>query len=325
MENREWKEALTPPLSHRMGEGGLATPDKAFTLIELVVVIAMVGMLTALLLPALAGAKGDTWRAQCQSNLKQLGTGFRLFEQDHDEMFAPAGYYAGNSAFGQIAWDSYIHRYIGGTAPESWLSQGTLPSDSSPQIEHCPTDAPGRNAKAAWVGNPPWTGIRSYAMVACGRNWNTDWEVNPQGGKYPLPTIKMGVGILWQDNYGLASDWDAKSYRTAVVKDPAALILLVEEPNGQGVAGNIWPCISLAPAASGGSTAPLCQIDSTRPIQDPTAGSGVNQGWNTYQAHGNRFNYLFHDNHVETLRIEQTVGRGTTNAPLGMWTVATGD
>jgi prepilin-type N-terminal cleavage/methylation domain-containing protein/prepilin-type processing-associated H-X9-DG protein len=294
---------------------------RAFTLVELLVVIAMVGLLMALLLPALAGAKADTWRAQCQSNLKQLGTGFRLYELDHNEMFPAAGF--GGSA-GQLAWDTYITRYIGGTAPESWATQGILPMEVSPKTEYCPTDAPGRNAKVSWVGNPPWSGLRSYATVACGPAWSTDYQVDTRNRTYPLPTIKTGVGIYWTDSSSSPPDWDAKSYRTTVVKDPGGTIALVEEPNGQDIAGNVWPCICLGPIASG-SPSVLYQLDPTRPIQSPSGGTGVNQGWNTYQAHGNRFNYLFYDNHVETLTIEQTIGTGTTNAPKGMWTVATGD
>jgi prepilin-type processing-associated H-X9-DG protein len=44
-----------------------------------------------------------------------------------------------------------------------------------------------------------------------------------------------------------------------------------------------------------------------------------------YKAHNSRFNYLFHDGHVEALKMEQTIGTGTLTTPKGMWTVASGD
>jgi prepilin-type processing-associated H-X9-DG protein len=44
-----------------------------------------------------------------------------------------------------------------------------------------------------------------------------------------------------------------------------------------------------------------------------------------YQAHWNRFNYLFHDGHVEALQYQQTIGTGTLSSPKGMWTVVPGD
>jgi prepilin-type N-terminal cleavage/methylation domain-containing protein len=47
-----------------------------FTLVELLVVIAIIGVLIGLLLPAVQSARESARRAQCVSNLKQLGLGF---------------------------------------------------------------------------------------------------------------------------------------------------------------------------------------------------------------------------------------------------------
>ncbi|HVV00433.1 MAG TPA: hypothetical protein VHH88_03665, partial [Verrucomicrobiae bacterium] len=61
------------------------------------------------------------------------------------------------------------------------------------------------------------------------------------------------------------------------------------------------------------------------PTQDEASDNGVNQGMIVYKSHGNRFDYLFHDGHVQTLKIEQTVGTGTLQNPRGMWTVTRND
>ena len=50
-------------------------PDQGFTLIELLVVVGTLTVLALLLVPALAGTKTDSWRVQCQNNLKQLQYG----------------------------------------------------------------------------------------------------------------------------------------------------------------------------------------------------------------------------------------------------------
>jgi prepilin-type N-terminal cleavage/methylation domain-containing protein/prepilin-type processing-associated H-X9-DG protein len=322
--------------------------NRGFTLIELLVVIAIIAILAAILLPALASAKARALKMQCMSQLKQLDLGINEFTGDHEDTFPPAGYAGGG---GQLSWDSWIYSYIGGGSgldPSSMTFGVYLddPADATVagvagglKILACPADT---FTKVDWMyssGNVLQFAPRTYAMNACGMkaDYGTLVQVDPSKG---LPSISNpdfhGVGIYWQDNGSATTpNWSVPGYPVSVVRDPAGTILLCEDASSQGAEGNIWPCCCCGPQTTDGAPGGwgnLYQTDLAAPTSATIlSSSGYSEGLLLYAAHHNRFNYAFHDGHVESLRIQDTIGSAKGPAqfkiqtPLGMWTIAPGD
>jgi prepilin-type N-terminal cleavage/methylation domain-containing protein/prepilin-type processing-associated H-X9-DG protein len=96
-----------------MAEVKIGTLQTAFTLIELLGVIAIVAVLAALLLPALSRAKAQGQKAQCINNFRQLHLAAQLYGNDHGDQLPRnhlQGDYYGpgeNWVGGAMSWDSH--------------------------------------------------------------------------------------------------------------------------------------------------------------------------------------------------------------------------
>ncbi|HTN76412.1 MAG TPA: prepilin-type N-terminal cleavage/methylation domain-containing protein [Pirellulaceae bacterium] len=78
---------------------------RGFTLIELLVVIFIIGLLAALLMPAINAARGAAQDAECKSNLRQFGLGMISFSDKHNDQYCTGAFdWQKDGAVTELGW-----------------------------------------------------------------------------------------------------------------------------------------------------------------------------------------------------------------------------
>lgn len=145
----------------------------AFTLVELLVVIGIVGVLIAMLLPALGKAKREANRSFCLNNIRNMQIAQIQYANDNRGYLVQAGLsHGGVSVDETVAWINTLEQYYRGSSAVS-------APDATPAITvRCPADEsphwPG--GVAVPLSNPP-----TYRRTSYGINIFLDRELCPWG------------------------------------------------------------------------------------------------------------------------------------------------
>jgi prepilin-type N-terminal cleavage/methylation domain-containing protein/prepilin-type processing-associated H-X9-DG protein len=118
----------------------------AFTLVELLVVVAIMTVLVAILLPALGNARETAKTTACAANLRSIGQGVAFYATDYQGFLPPSNFWKGlqitantqvpsTPIYGTVHWSSYLY----GNRDQNNGSDGIYRSLNGWRAFQCPT------------------------------------------------------------------------------------------------------------------------------------------------------------------------------------------
>ncbi len=134
----------------------------AFTLIELLVVIAIIGILAAISVTAVSKSLQSAYNMTCVNNLRQIGLGFAMYLEDHEEVFP------------ELEWNTQYRQF-------DFLADYTGGDDG---VFHCPA------ARKMDAGGNEWP--EYFCQEIDGREVCTDYKMNDSNrvGDVPLRSLR---------------------------------------------------------------------------------------------------------------------------------------
>jgi prepilin-type N-terminal cleavage/methylation domain-containing protein/prepilin-type processing-associated H-X9-DG protein len=160
-----------------------------FTLVELLVVITIIGMLMALLLPAVNAAVEQARNLTCKNNMKNIAIGCISFESNSRRF---PGYSERAHGTSDASGDNFIDGWTVAILPQldhhDWYDELMRRDDSNPQGKFSP-------ASELFVcpSNPPTTGLAGWSAFCINAGY---WDPSGVDGR-PQVTDDNPDGLEW--------------------------------------------------------------------------------------------------------------------------------
>jgi prepilin-type N-terminal cleavage/methylation domain-containing protein/prepilin-type processing-associated H-X9-DG protein len=278
---------------------------RAFTLVELLVVIGIIALLISILLPALSRARKSANTTKCLSNLRQVGTAFQLYAADFRGKFPVVRQDSPDDGSGKainwnIWWTDTIAPYVSKVARATSSTAASLDEVRSTVLWGCPE----------WIGRNA-----TFNQYDTGYGMNGQVTTLPD---YPAPgvkTPKTEYAMRW-----LPATYPGKYYSFGSVKMSAERVMVADSLlwflNAYPSTGNVGvtglPGQGVNPSTH--NTALITNVpglmdyDMFRHTKVPTSNSD-----GTYYKFGSAAvgtNAVFFDGHAETMTSAEQAYKG---------------
>ncbi len=185
--------SMNIPNKPRLSDPKLAA---AFTLIELLTVIAIIGILAAILIPVVGKVRSSAKAAMCMSNLRQIGTATFMYLNDHDDRFFPK---------------------VGGSRLTSMGKRGTIrttPVDQRPLNEYLDAKGDDHPVEVAWCPEDD----SGYFVVGGGQAVSSSYDAS--GSSYHANHYGT-IGLLNANQQGIHLN---------EIVEPMRFVMFAEDP-----------------------------------------------------------------------------------------------
>jgi prepilin-type N-terminal cleavage/methylation domain-containing protein/prepilin-type processing-associated H-X9-DG protein len=181
----------------------------AFTLIELLTVIAIIGILATILIPVVGRVRESAKGSLCRSNLRQIGIAAHLYAAENDDLLPPAraANIAALEASTRDAFDMYL--------------------DKGYEVFYCPNEGIA-SSRTIWDPHGSWHTPQYRGGFSIGYFWL---------GNPTVPGFGNPMG-LWMDARGTGDPRD--NYLIRVTEPDAALIAIAADHTQQGGGPGTW-------------------------------------------------------------------------------------